>query len=52
VRAGGDEVVESRAGFGDGIGGGDADGVEAVRLRLLDDTEFQFCAIGQKSRSP
>jgi hypothetical protein len=52
VAAFGDEGVEPFAGLRDGVRGGDADGVEAVRLRLLGDTKFYLFRMTQKSRSP
>jgi hypothetical protein len=48
----GDEGVEAFFGLWDGVGGGDAERVEAVRLRLLGDTKFYLFRMTQKSKSP
>jgi hypothetical protein len=47
-----DEGVEPFASFGNGVRRRDAERVEAVLSRLFGDQPLQFCAIGQKSRSP
>jgi hypothetical protein len=49
--SGGDGLAEPWRGLGNGVGGGEADGVEAVLARSRDDRRAQRLRVAQKSRS-